>query len=42
MLRQSLIEAGKAREAQLTLDDLENGFLLGNALRGMQPARLLT
>jgi len=42
VLRQSLLEAGKAREAELTLDDLEHGFLLGNALRGLQPARLLT
>ena len=42
VLRQSLIEAGQARETQLTLDDLEHGFLLGNALRGLQPARLLT
>ena len=42
VLRQSLLDAGRAREAELTLDDLEHGFLLGNALRGLQPARLLT
>lgn len=42
VLRQSLLEAGKAREAQLTADDLTDGFLLGNALRGLRKARLLT
>lgn len=42
VLRQSLIEAGNAREAQLTADDLKDGFLLGNALRGLRKARLLT
>ncbi len=36
----SLIEAGRAREAELTLDDLAEGFLLGNALRGLMPAVL--
>jgi len=41
VLRRSLIEAGKAEEAELTLDDLTDGFLIGNALRGMMPARLL-
>ncbi|MFB0612144.1 aminodeoxychorismate synthase component I [Aurantiacibacter poecillastricola] len=38
--RRALIEAGKAREAELTLDDLENGFFIGNALRGLMPATL--
>jgi len=42
VLRRSLIEAGRAREADLTLDDLAAGFLVGNALRGLLPARLLT
>jgi para-aminobenzoate synthetase/4-amino-4-deoxychorismate lyase len=41
VLRRSLIEAGKAREAELTLGDLAGGFLLGNAVRGLVPARLL-
>ncbi|MFM5930089.1 MAG: aminodeoxychorismate synthase component I [Novosphingobium sp.] len=41
VLRRSLIEAGQAREAELTLDDLSGGFLIGNALRGLVPARLL-
>lgn len=41
VLRRSLIEAGRAREAELRLEDLEGGFLLGNAVRGLFPARLL-
>ena len=41
VLRRSLIEAGRAVEADLTLDDLATGFLVGNALRGLIPARLL-
>lgn len=41
VLRRSLIEAGRAEEADLTLDDLAGGFLVGNALRGLVPARLL-
>lgn len=40
ILRGRLLAEGKAREAELTLADLENGFLLGNALRGLVPARL--
>jgi para-aminobenzoate synthetase/4-amino-4-deoxychorismate lyase len=40
VLRRSLIEAGRAEEAELTLDDLEQGFFIGNALRGLMPARL--
>ena len=42
VLRRSLIEEGRAREADLTLDDLAGGFLLGNALRGLMPAALLS
>ncbi len=42
VLRRSLIEEGRAVEADLTLDDLADGFLIGNALRGLIPARLLT
>jgi len=41
VLRRSLIEAGRAVEAELTLDDLKDGFLIGNAVRGLLPARLL-
>lgn len=41
VLRRSLIEAGRAVEAELRLDDLQDGFLIGNALRGLIPARLL-
>ena len=40
VLRQSLIDEGKAREAELTLADIEDGFLLANSLRGLMPARL--
>ena len=40
VLRRSLIEAGQAVEAELKLDDLEYGFFIGNALRGLMPARL--
>jgi para-aminobenzoate synthetase/4-amino-4-deoxychorismate lyase len=40
ILREHLIEDGRAQEAELTLDDLEGGFLLGNAVRGLFPARL--
>lgn len=41
VLRRSLIEEGKAREADLTPDDLAEGFLIGNGLRGLMRARLL-
>ncbi|WP_133365944.1 aminodeoxychorismate synthase component I [Qipengyuania sediminis] len=40
VLRARLLAEGRAREAELTLDDLAGGFFLGNALRGMMPARL--
>lgn len=40
VLRRSLIESGKATEAELTLDDLTHGFLLGNAVRGLMPGKL--
>ncbi len=42
VLRRSLIEGGRAVEAELTLDDLAGGFFIGNALRGLMPAVLLT
>ena len=36
-----MIEAGRAIERAVTLADLEQGFFIGNALRGLMPARLL-
>ncbi len=41
IFRAFLIEKERAREAQLTLDDLADGFLLGNAVRGLFAAELL-
>ena len=41
VLRRSLIETGRAQEAELRIEDLEGGFFIGNALRGLIPARLL-
>ncbi|MFA7587912.1 MAG: aminodeoxychorismate synthase component I [Novosphingobium sp.] len=41
VLRDSLLESGQAAEADLTLADLQSGFFIGNALRGLMPARLL-
>lgn len=41
VLRRSLLESGRAVEGDVTMDDLENGFFIGNALRGLMPARLL-
>lgn len=40
VFRQSLIAEGRAREAELTIADLEDGFFLGNALRQMVRAEL--
>lgn len=40
VLRAELIAEGKAREAELTVDDLAGGFFIGNALRGLMVARL--
>jgi para-aminobenzoate synthetase/4-amino-4-deoxychorismate lyase len=42
VLRRMLIEQGRAAEAELKAEDLANGFLIGNALRGLTPARFLT
>ncbi|MEO5587462.1 MAG: chorismate-binding protein, partial [Novosphingobium sp.] len=42
VLRRSLIEEGRAVEAELRLEDLADGFLIGNARRGLIPARLLS
>ena len=41
VLRRSLLETGGAREAELTLGDLTDGFFLGNSVRGLMPAKLL-
>lgn len=41
VLRQSLIDLGEAEEADLRLHDLENGFFIGNAARGMVAATLV-
>ena len=40
VLRRSLINQTRAVEAPLTLDDLADGFLIGNALRGLVAAEL--
>ncbi|HWT11514.1 MAG TPA: aminotransferase class IV [Allosphingosinicella sp.] len=40
VLRERLIEEGAAEEAELTEADLEAGFLIGNSVRGLIPARL--
>lgn len=40
VLRARLLADGRAREQELTIDDLDGGFVLGNALRGLLPARL--
>lgn len=41
ILRAKLIDEGRAEEAELTRDDLKNGFFVGNSLRGLIPARLV-
>ncbi|NQX93683.1 MAG: aminodeoxychorismate synthase component I [Erythrobacter sp.] len=41
VLRAFLIEKGQAKEAELTLDDLADGFQLGNAVRGLFAAKLV-
>ncbi|HEY6815641.1 MAG TPA: aminodeoxychorismate synthase component I [Croceibacterium sp.] len=41
VLRGELLAEGRAEEAELTLDDLANGFFIGNALRGLIAARLI-
>jgi para-aminobenzoate synthetase/4-amino-4-deoxychorismate lyase len=42
VLRARLIDEGRAREMELTEGDLAGGFLIGNAVRGLIPARLAT
>jgi branched-subunit amino acid aminotransferase/4-amino-4-deoxychorismate lyase len=41
VLRASLIAQGRAREATLVPEDLRGGFFVGNAVRGLIPARLV-
>jgi len=41
VLRATLLADGRAREAELRLNDLAEGFAIGNALRGLVPACLL-
>ncbi|MEM8694892.1 MAG: aminodeoxychorismate synthase component I [Pseudomonadota bacterium] len=40
ILRETLIEEGRAVEGDLRRDDLADGFLIGNAVRGLMRARL--
>lgn len=40
VLRRSLLDMGEAVEADLRPRDLENGFFIGNAARGMVAASL--
>jgi len=42
VLRRALIEQGRAVEAELTLAELGAGFFIGNALRGLMPAKAMT
>jgi para-aminobenzoate synthetase/4-amino-4-deoxychorismate lyase len=39
VLRRELIEAGRAVETDLTESDLSDGFLIGNSVRGLIPAK---
>jgi para-aminobenzoate synthetase/4-amino-4-deoxychorismate lyase len=41
VLRGALLASGRAREAMLQPNDLQQGFWLGNALRGLLPVRLV-
>lgn len=40
MLRNEMIDQGRAFETELRATDLEQGFYVGNSLRGLLPARL--
>ena len=42
VLRRSLLDTQRATEGELRLDDLTDGFLLGNSVRGLVEARLMT
>ena len=41
ILRAKLVEEGRAEEADLSPADLEQGFFIGNVVRGLIPARLV-
>ncbi len=41
ILRRALLDEGRAREAPIMVDDLAEGFFIGNAVRGLIPARIL-
>jgi len=41
VLREVLVEEGRAEEADLREEDLESGFFVGNAVRGLIAARLI-
>ncbi len=41
VLRASLLDEGRAIEAALRMEDLADGFFIGNALRGLMPAVLI-
>jgi para-aminobenzoate synthetase / 4-amino-4-deoxychorismate lyase len=40
ILREKMIDEGRAREADLRAEDLSDGFLIGNMVRGMLPAQI--
>ena len=40
VLRATLLAENKAVEANLAIDDLQDGFFIGNSLRGLIPATL--
>ena len=40
--REQMLADGKAVERELRVSDLENGFLLGNAVRRLMHAELMT
>ncbi|WP_066846743.1 aminotransferase class IV [Croceicoccus marinus] len=41
VLRRSLIEDERAKEAELRVEDLDEGLMIGNSLRGLMRARLI-
>ena len=42
VLRRSLIEEGRAKEAELRAGDLQDGLMIGNSLRGLVHAKLVS
>jgi para-aminobenzoate synthetase/4-amino-4-deoxychorismate lyase len=41
VMRRALLDEGRAQEAELSIEDLAEGFLLGNSTRGLIEARLI-